>query len=83
MSLRGWNLILSQSLCLHLGQQDCIHCGFSLRPATFILDLFTYESCNKKLEMSKCTFFFFVSYINFRVRFILPAVPVMVTDGEG
>lgn len=31
MSLWGWNL-MSRSLCPHLGRQDCIYCGFSLRP---------------------------------------------------
>lgn len=48
-------------------------------PVTFILDLFTDESLQQEVEMSKCTFFS-LSYINFRVRFILPAVPFMVTD---
>lgn len=72
--------MLSRSVCPHLGRQDCIYCGFSLRPGYIYFGFIHLWVLQQEVEMSKCTVFFFLSYINFRVRFILPAVPFMVTD---
>ena len=79
MSLWGWNLILSRSLCLHLGRWDCIYRGFSLCPSYIYLGFIHLEVLQQEVEMSKCTFFP-PSYINLGGRCILPTAPFMGTD---